>query len=480
MYCDCPYAEDGHNCKHMAALLYAFDDGLKTESREVVSENRTDYIENIIKSLSEAEVKKYLLEAALKDNSLYDRIILQTSEFVTEVQIQRWKNKIESIINGFGEKYGFIGYEDAYDMFSEITEYIEEHIDVLIDKGQYNDAFELICCAYEEINSFEIDDSDGGYSDFLSVCECNLSIIIDSADIVLKRKIFNWLLANDFEYHFYDYFEEKEFLEVYLNVIEEKIEFCSDGREYILANYIETKCTILKKLNISENDIMKFRNEYRYLFSIRKRDADNCFEHGEYAEAERLAIEGKNIDKETFHLSSWSEELLEIYKTTGQTEKNKDELMYYIFELKHFDLNRIKELKKIVSENEWLKIRERLVNDYSFFNKFEFLRSEKLYKELLKSIIRNNSSDLFVKYEKELVRHLPIETRDAFLDMLDKEMERASNRNWYKSIASKLCKIRKKYPDGKVLADKMAKKWAIRYKRRVAMLDELRYVGFDV
>ena len=24
MYCSCPYAADGHNCKHMAAVLYTF------------------------------------------------------------------------------------------------------------------------------------------------------------------------------------------------------------------------------------------------------------------------------------------------------------------------------------------------------------------------------------------------------------------------------------------------------------------------
>ena len=480
MYCDCPYAEDGYNCKHMAALLYAFDDGLKMESRVVVSENSYDSIKSLIDSLSEAKTKEFLLEAVLKDNSLLDKIKLMSAETITDTQIKKCKNKIVSIIDYAGNMYGYIGYDRAYDMFKEINEYLDKHIDVLIDKNLYNDAFELICCAYEEINSYEIDDSDGGYTDFLSLCEYNLKIIIDAADIVFKRKIFYWLLENDFEYSFIDHFGEKEFLEKYLHLIEERIGFCSAGREYMLFDYVETKCSLLKKLKVPENDILKFRNEYRYLFNIRKNDADNYLENCNYAEAEKLAIEGKNTDKEIHYLSAWSRLLLTIYEKTEQTEKLKKELINYIFELKNFDLDRIKELKKFVSKYEWVKIRDRLIDEKRFFDKFEFLCSERLYKELLESIVRSNSSNLFITYEKELIKALPIETRDAFLKMLDNEMERANQRNWYERIASNLCRIRKRYPDGKVCADKLARKWVNKYKRRSAMLEELRYAGFDV
>ena len=31
MACDCPYATDGNNCKHMAAVLFAADDAESTE-----------------------------------------------------------------------------------------------------------------------------------------------------------------------------------------------------------------------------------------------------------------------------------------------------------------------------------------------------------------------------------------------------------------------------------------------------------------
>ena len=253
---------------------------------------------------------------------------------------------------------------------------------------------------------------------------------------------------------------------------------CSGDNGWMLSDLVEKKCFVLKKLNTPETKILSFRNQYRYLYEIRKHDAEEYLKNGDYEEAERLAIEGKSIDDNRYYLSAWSEKLINIYKSTGQTEKYKSELLYYIFELEHFNLEIIKELKILVLKDEWLNIRNQLIESPKFFDKCEFLCYEKLYKELLDCIIKHNTSNLFVTYEKELVENLPVEARDAFLKILDKEMERANQRSWYSGLASKLSRIRKKYPDGKVYADNMAKKWAASYKRRSAMLEELRYAGF--
>ena len=42
MSCSCPYASDGTPCKHMAAVLYAYDDALDEEKDEVDFEKRND------------------------------------------------------------------------------------------------------------------------------------------------------------------------------------------------------------------------------------------------------------------------------------------------------------------------------------------------------------------------------------------------------------------------------------------------------
>ena len=42
MYCSCPYARDGHNCKHMAAVLFKFEEMLAEKDAEREDEDRIE------------------------------------------------------------------------------------------------------------------------------------------------------------------------------------------------------------------------------------------------------------------------------------------------------------------------------------------------------------------------------------------------------------------------------------------------------
>lgn len=57
MYCDCPYASDGNNCKYMAAVLYLLED--------LQSHSNPDYtdIESLIAGTSPEHLKKILINA---------------------------------------------------------------------------------------------------------------------------------------------------------------------------------------------------------------------------------------------------------------------------------------------------------------------------------------------------------------------------------------------------------------------------------
>lgn len=253
-YCDCPYAEDGHNCKHIAALLYAFDDGFRFNSEKTDSENTYDSIENSINSLSEAEAKQYLLEAALKDDELTKRITLKSTKFVNDGQISQWEKKIEKIVHDAGGIYGFIEYDEAYDMFQKIIRSLDEWTDILLEKGMLESAFKFIGHVFDKLYSCEFDDSDGGYFEFVSLCEEKWKVIIDLSDITLKKKFYKWFWENDFEYLLFNFFDEDEFLRSNLDLIDSEIKNCSD-ENYKLSQFIDEKSLIMKKPNIPEADI---------------------------------------------------------------------------------------------------------------------------------------------------------------------------------------------------------------------------------
>lgn len=54
MECDCPYAESDYNCKHMAAVIYAYT--LKSQKN----------IEKIISRMKKEDLKEYLVSAVTR------------------------------------------------------------------------------------------------------------------------------------------------------------------------------------------------------------------------------------------------------------------------------------------------------------------------------------------------------------------------------------------------------------------------------
>lgn len=138
------------------------------------------------------------------------------------------------------------------------------------------------------------------------------------------------------------------------------------------------------------------------------------------------------------------------------------------------DLEYIVKLKKLCSETEWAEQRERfLQGKTSSWIRYEFLVEEELFEELLRAILKNQSVYALDQYEKVLKKHLPNEVRDMYVQYVKKGAIRTADRKAYKHLMSYLKKIAK-YPSGKKIAQDIAEGWRQDYKRRPAMMDELR------
>ena len=481
MYCDCPYAEDGSHCKHMAAVLYAVDDDFKNVSSDLIQTTNPDKsLKDIIKAMPEDKAKELLLFAAEKDKNLADKIMFNGAEKISDNQLIACKREIRLMINSAADGYDFIDYDNAYDLTNDLMDFVENISDALIDQKNYFSAFNLVCFAYDEINSYEMDDSDGGLSMFEDTCFDIWEEIIENADIDLKRNAYNWFLNHKMHQLMYELFDDREFLETNLSVIDSELQKDSENKSFYIPYYVKTKCEIMRRLGYSQPEIDSFRKKYRHLYEVRQQEAMQYINNKQFAEAEKLIEQSKIIDKDTVYIKNWSELLLKIYKETKQQEKYKHELDFLVFNSNQFDFANISELKNLTTKREWNDILKRLINSKSIdYIKCDLLCREGMYRELLNLLISKGSSYYFAKYDNTLRKELPIETRDAFLKVLNQEMQAANQRSAYFDLAHRLCKI-KNYPDGSVLANNTAREWAVKYKRRSAMLEELRYVGFDV
>ncbi|MDO4371330.1 MAG: SWIM zinc finger family protein, partial [Clostridia bacterium] len=115
MECTCPYAEDGENCKHMAAVLYAWQ-GKKTGSRGADAQ-----IREAVERADEALVRRFLADALLRDDRLWRRFMIEVqpdgAPFILD--------DVEAAVDAIVDKYMADGYIDYYEADNFVSELLD-------------------------------------------------------------------------------------------------------------------------------------------------------------------------------------------------------------------------------------------------------------------------------------------------------------------------------------------------------------------
>lgn len=143
------------------------------------------------------------------------------------------------------------------------------------------------------------------------------------------------------------------------------------------------------------------------------------------------------------------------------------------------NLNYYFELKKIVeTESEWNDIIDNIVD---IREKTEFtcqiLKEEHRYAELMDLIEQKNDIFLLEHYEKVLKKEVPERVIALYKKYLIRMADIASDRKKYRHLMPYLKKIAS-CKNGKAIANQIAEEWHEKYKRRTAMMDELRKAGY--
>ena len=500
MFCDCPYAEDGNYCKHMAAVLYEIEEKsaqMTSEVRENPADIKTE-LENVIKNIDESEVRKLLLELALKDDSLQNQILTKYVDKISPGQMNRLKQEVEMIAWKYSDRRGYVDYYHAMDYVHDLEEFLDENVQNLIDKNLIMQAFELTNEVFHTVGNQDIDDSDGGTTWIVNSCYEYWKQILDQATDEQRDQMFQWFKGRPKNYvidYMEDYisdflmeeFHDTSMLLEKLRMLDELIERAGDKTDcgslyssyYGFENIILKRLQIMKELNYSANEINEYRTKFRHFSAIRELEVKEYLDRKEYDKAIEVLEESKKLDKEYAGLvSKYSEQLIQVYHKTGQQEEYKKELIYQVFSCRQDNLENVKLLKAECDEEEWCTYREQILNTNSCLGiKFRFLEFEELYDRLLKTIVESGSIYTLDQYEKVLKKKFPDIIRDTYVNYVRKHAESVCDRKAYKGLMTYLKKITK-YPDGRGKAAQIAKEWKVIYRRRPAMMDELKKAGF--
>lgn len=497
MSCDCPYAESGNNCKHMAAVLYAIEDrGEDLEKSESPSE-----IEEIINQMSVEDLREALLSVMRNDNSIESFILTRYNHSITDDQIVSLKQAFENIEKKYLDAYGNLDWYRWKDYRKAVEKFLDASIHQFIQNHLDEEAFDLLCFIFTSVNQQEVYEYSDDLVSLLNDCHEGWTQIYEQASQETKQVMFDWFneqqvknsldnygqqLIHDF---WEEYFQESEYLEEKLSVLDTKISGLfpheNSARRWDLSfqlqESVKQRLILMEQLSYSPETIQSYVKEFWLLSEVRQFVLEKALTEGRVEEAIAILKESKKLDSQYKGLlNHYSEQLMMIYQGLENSRAFKDELISYIFDLRNEDdLVKVNQLKELSRKDEWDGYCQRLLAQTRGAVHFSLLEQKGLFDQLLDEILAISFNRIVYldKYEKTLKKEFPDLVRDAYVKEISEKIALTSDRKTYRELISYLQKI-STYPEGKKISRKMAEDWKFAYPRRLALLDELAKAGF--
>ena len=504
MYCSCPYALDGRNCKHMAAVLYEWSENYMDEEEETERtdllkseftinsyEKKRTVVEELVVGAKEEDVRSFLMSILTEDEKLLLRFHNMVNKQVTLEDVNNYIRQIDVIADRYLGRNYFISYYEAKGFISELQEIIDEDICSMIDNGNYLSAFEIINYIFVLIGDVDMDDSDGGtgmLADRIYHLWVELLSKVSPED---KDKMFNWFTAHldgsviDYleeyiEQIIMEEFEEKEFAQAKLEFVESMIERSekkeSDwSRSYAVGKWAIRYLEMLKVKKASKEQIEEICKRYWNNSSVRRYYIEMYMKKKDYNRVLQVLDESILLDKEYKGLiSEYSEKKKEIYRLLGNKNAYLEQLWKLVLEHEPGDLELYRELKKQYSTEEWLVKREEVFKKLPTYANVERLyKEEKLYDRLLGYVLSSPGLYALQEYESVLKKEYPKQILDKYKDEVNKMAVHTSDRKHYSYLVSLLRKMQD-IKGGIKLVEIIVGEWKVKYRNRPAMMDELR------
>lgn len=506
MYCSCPYAWDGKNCKHMAAVLYAWSENEGEEKKEENAINTDLYqsahtintrkkkriaVEELVGSAKEADVRSFLTDVLIEDEDLLFRFDQTINKQVTKGDVKNYIRQVDRIAARYLGRENFISYYEARGFISELEEIIDEDVCRMIDNGNYLRAFEVMNYIFVLLGDVDMDDSDGGIGMLAGrIYQLWLELLVKVSPQE-KRNMFDWFISH-LDGSVMDYleeyiaqiimeeFEEKEYEQAKIDLIENMIER-SEGkkfdwsREYGVGKWAVRYLKMLQETNAPDEKITEVCKRYWDNSSVRRYCVDVCMEKKEYDHALQILDECILLDQRYQGLiSEYSKKKKEIYLLQGNRNGYIEQLWKLVLEHEAGNLELYRELKNQYTADEWLVKREEIFQKLPSYAPVERLyEEEKLYDRLLVCVLHSPGLSTLQAYENILKKEYPEQILDKYKNEVNKMAAQASDRKKYAHLVSLLRKMQQ-IEGGSKIVDQIAAEWKIKYSKRPAMMDELR------
>ena len=516
MYCSCPYAAGGNNCKHMAAVLYEWtadimdadepedtdnedvDDDEDAESMDLFEPAVTvcDYkkksaaVEKLVTSAERDIVQAFLVSVLAEDKKLLLRFRNMVNKCATNEDVEDYFEQIDEIADRYLGRDHFINYYQAYDFMLELEEIIDKDVRRMIDNGSHISAFHVMNHIFVLLGNVDMDDS-GGETSMLAEQIYQLWLeLLTKVNAQDKRKMFIWFtthmdgsvidyLEEYIEQIIMEEFKEPEYEQDKLSFMEEMIEKAEKkdsgwSRDYAVGKWTVTYLRTLEEKNAPEDQLEEICKKYWNNSGVRRYYIDRYFEKKEYDRVLQVLDESIELDKAyRGQVLEYNQKKKEIYRLQGNKSAYIEQLWKLVLEQSAEDLDIYKELKAQYSEKEWLIKREELFKKLSANAHIDRLyKEEKLYDRLLAYVLKSSGLYAVQSYENVLKKEYPKQILSKYQGEVNKMASCTGNRKHYADLVALLRRM-KQIKGGSEIVETIVEEWKIKYRNRPAMMDEL-------
>lgn len=516
MYCSCPYAAGGNNCKHMAAVLYEWtadimdenepedtdnedmDDDADAESMDLFEPAVTvcDYkkksaaVEKLVTSAERDIVQAFLVSVLAEDKKLLLRFRNMVNKCATNEDVEDYFEQIDEIADRYLGRDHFINYYQAYDFMLELEEIIDKDVRRMIDNGSHISAFHVMNHIFVLLGNVDMDDS-GGETSMLAEQIYQLWLeLLTKVNAQDKRKMFIWFtthmdgsvidyLEEYIEQIIMEEFKEPEYEQDKLSFMEEMIEKAEKkdsgwSRDYAVGKWTVTYLKTLEEKNAPEDQLEEICKKYWNNSGVRRYYIDRYFEKKEYDRVLQVLDESIELDKAyRGQVLEYNQKKKEIYRLQGNKSAYIEQLWKLVLEQSAGDLDIYKELKAQYSEKEWLIKREELFKKLPPNAHIDRLyKEEKLYDRLLAYVLKSSGLYAVQSYENVLKKEYPKQILSKYQGEVNKMASCTGNRKHYADLVALLRRM-KRIKGGSEIVETIVEEWKIKYRNRPAMMDEL-------
>ena len=497
MDCSCPYAAEHGRCKHMAAVLYAYEDALenkKGKAQPDKTEKPTrEQLCALVEKTDVQTVRQFLTDVLWNEEKYRVRFQSMVSPDFAKQALDYAKKRFSKIERNYVNGSGYLSYRQGKAFIREVEQWIDEEIDPRVERHEYAAAFELSNLVLFSVADVDMDDGELSLDVIAEYCQGVWRAMLDAKDPEIEKALFSWftthisdsvhsLIVDAYETVLMEYFVTPENLKQKLALYQAKLEKLSTDDSTYARNraqeYLRRCFSLMRQMRRPEEEIQALQQKYWALPCVREQYMEQCEKERRWDDLITVlkeSIEVEKRHKEGYVAGEYELRLKEAYRKAGKTAEYKAQLWRIMTEIRPGDRDFFKEYKNLIPQTEWPEERERIFS--ALKSKSYLLPSlyyeEKLYDRLMQYIQGTHSFEMLVHYEKELLPLYPEVYLDAYVDRLTSAARHTADRKTYQEWVNTLRHMRK-IPGGKKAAEQIVDEWKAIYGNRRAMMEELK------